>query len=151
MLMNTNQHLKIFGKYKDSGIIDLFVLVIAYSIVIFISSNIWKSYGESGSLTSWQYSKDVQGQISLGGYWYAFITIPIYIFFFAKLLWKFLLWSIVLYKISKIDLNLFPTIRSFRRFGFHWAEPVLLCITWFHPDFYFLCRNCKQSSLCSEP
>ncbi len=101
--------LKIFGKYKDSGIIDLLVLVLAYSIVILVLSNIWKSYGESGSLTSWQYSKDVQGQISLGGYWYAFITIPIYIFFFARLLWKFLLWSFVLYKISKINLNLFPT------------------------------------------
>ena len=101
--------LKIFGKYKDSGIIDLLVFMLAYAIVILVLSNIWKSYGESGSLTSWQYSKDVQGQISLGGYWYAFITIPIYIFFFARLLWKFLLWSFVLYKISKINLNLFPT------------------------------------------
>jgi len=101
--------LKFYGKYKDSGILDIIIIVIAYAIVILAWGNIWKNYDMAESLTSWQFSQNVRGQFSLSGYWYAFITIPIFIFFFSKLLWKFLLWAIILFKISKMKLNLFPT------------------------------------------
>ena len=101
--------LKFFGKHKDSGLIDILIIVAAYAIVIWGWINIWKYYDMTSSLTSWQFSQNVQGQISLSGYWYAFMTIPIYLFFFCKLLWKFLLWAVILFKISKMNLNLFPT------------------------------------------
>jgi hypothetical protein len=102
-------NLKYFGKHTDSGIINFIIIVIAYAIVIWGWSNIWKYYDMTSSLTSWQFSQNMKGQLSLSGYWYAFITIPIYLFFFSKLLWKFLLWAIILFKISKMHLNLFPT------------------------------------------
>jgi hypothetical protein len=101
--------LRFFGRYKDTGIIDLIIIVIAYAIVIGGWGNIWKSYDMAADLTSWQFSQKVHGQFSLAGYWYAFITIPIYLFFFCKLLWKFILWAIMLFRISKMKLNLFPT------------------------------------------
>jgi len=102
-------NLKYFGKHTDSGIINFIIIVIAYAIVIWGWSNIWKYYDMTSSLTSWQFSQNMKGQLSLSGYWYAFITIPIYLFFFSKLLWKFLLWAIILFKLSRMKLNLFPT------------------------------------------
>lgn len=102
-------NLKLFGKLKDSIIIDIIILVFAYLVVIVGWGNVWKYYEITGDLTSWQFSQNVHGKLSLSGYWYAFITIPIYLFFFSKLLWKFLLWAIVLFRISKMNLNLFPT------------------------------------------
>jgi hypothetical protein len=102
-------NLKFFGRHKDSGIIDVIIIVIAYAIVIWGWGNIWKSYDMATDLTSWLFSQKVHGQFSLAGFWYAFITIPVYLFFFCKLLWKFLLWAIILFRISKMKLNLFPT------------------------------------------
>jgi hypothetical protein len=102
-------NLKFFGKLKDSIIIDILIILFAYSVVILGWGNVWKSYDIAEHITSWQFSQVVKTQFSLAGLWYAFITIPIYLFFFTKLLWKFLLWAIVLFKISKMKLNLFPT------------------------------------------
>ena len=102
-------NLKFFGRLKDSGIIDVIILVISYSIVIWGWANIWKYYKVDDILTSWQFSLNAPGQFSLTGYWYAFITMPVFIFFFLKLFWKFLLWAIFLFKVSKMKLNIFPT------------------------------------------
>lgn len=102
-------NLKFFGRFKDSVIIDFIIIVFAYAIVIIGWGNVWKYYDITSSLTTWQFSQTIQGQLSIGGYWYAFITIPIYLFFFYKLIWKFLLWAIILFKISRMKLNLFAT------------------------------------------
>jgi len=102
-------NLKFFGRLKDSGIIDVIILVISYSIVIWGWANIWKYYKVDDILTSWQFSLNSPGQLSLTGYWYAFVTMPVFIFFFLKLFWKFLLWAIFLFKVSRMKLNIFPT------------------------------------------
>lgn len=102
-------NLKYFGKLKDSVIVDIIIIAGAYAIVILGWGNVWKSYNLVGGYTTWQFSQTTEGQLSLSGYWYAFITIPVYLFFFSKLMWKFILWAIVLFKLSIMKLNLFPT------------------------------------------
>ena len=102
-------NLKFFGKLKDSVIVDIFIIAGSYAIVILGWGNVWKYYNLVDGYTTWQFSQTNEGSLSLSGYWYAFITIPVYLYFFIKLLWKFFLWAIVLFKLSRMKLNLYPT------------------------------------------
>jgi hypothetical protein len=102
-------NLKFFGKLKDSVIVDIIIIAGSYAIVILGWGNVWKYYNLVAGYTTWQFSQTTEGSLSLSGYWYAFITIPVYLYFFIKLIWKFFLWAIVLFKLSRMKLNLYPT------------------------------------------
>jgi hypothetical protein len=48
-------------------------------------------------------------QISLAGWWYNLISLPVLIFFLTRWLWIFVLWGWFLFRVSRLDLQLTPT------------------------------------------
>jgi hypothetical protein len=62
------------------------------------------------SASTWQVLvSDSESKRTLAGWWYILISLPIYQFLLVRWLWKFLIWSSLLWRISKLDLRLYPT------------------------------------------
>ena len=70
------ENLQFYFKLKDAGYINIIIVVLSYAVVLLGWNNSWK---EIESITSWQFSHN---RLSFAGYWYAFVTIPLYLFFF---------------------------------------------------------------------
>jgi hypothetical protein len=92
-----------FDKIRDSKTAELIILIISYIIVLLI----WKVNDEIKFTSTWIFSDNKE--ISPAGYWYYFVSAPVFQFFLYRFIWKFLLWAAFLYKISKMKLNLLPT------------------------------------------
>ena len=64
----------------------------------------------SGSLTSWQFLPDSPGSSrTLAGWWYILVSIPVFQFLFYRWIWRYLIWTWMLWRISRLDLRLIPT------------------------------------------
>ena len=63
----------------------------------------------STSVLTWQvFLLDGETVFNLAGYWSAFISIPFVLFLVYKWLLRIIVWGIILFKISKLKINLFP-------------------------------------------
>ncbi len=58
------------------------------------------------STSNWEVHNSVR---SPAGWWYALISLPILFFFLLRWMWIYLLWSIFLFRVSRLDLQLSPT------------------------------------------
>jgi hypothetical protein len=47
--------------------------------------------------------------VSLAGWWYSLVSLPILFFFLLRWLWVYLVWAGFLFKVSRLDLELTPT------------------------------------------
>ena len=56
--------------------------------------------------SNWQWSGTT---ITLAGWWYILVSLPILFFFLARWIWVFLLWAGFLFRVSRLDLELTPT------------------------------------------
>jgi hypothetical protein len=64
----------------------------------------------AGSLTSWQFLPDSpQASRTLAGWWYILVSISIFQFLFYRWIWRYLVWIWMLWRISRLDLQLIPT------------------------------------------
>ena len=76
------------------------VLAVAIAIVARVVSRL--GAGES----TWERSGT---GITLAGWWYILVSLPILFFFLFRWLWVFLIWSGFLFRVSRLDLELTPT------------------------------------------
>jgi hypothetical protein len=60
-----------------------------------------------GQTSTWKYS-DLEESITFAGYWYGLISLPLLQYFTLRLFWKCVLWAWLLWKVSKMNLNLVP-------------------------------------------
>ena len=60
--------------------------------------------------TSWRTSV-VEGRVhlSMAGMWYNFVSVPLVQFFVLRWLWRLIVWTLFLWKVSRLDLNLLAT------------------------------------------
>ena len=64
----------------------------------------------SGSLARWQFLPSSEGAVRpLAGWWYILVSIPVFQFLFYRWIWRYLVWSWMLWRISRLDLQLIPT------------------------------------------
>ena len=87
---------------RDSGVVELVLLLLASFPFFMLDDLEWISPG----LTTWHGT--ASGGLSAAGWWFAFVSSPILRFLLFRWLWRYLLWSILLYRIMKLDLNLMP-------------------------------------------
>jgi hypothetical protein len=56
--------------------------------------------------SSWQWAGS---KITLAGWWYVLVSLPILFFFLGRWIWVFLVWTWFLFRVSRLDLQLTPT------------------------------------------
>jgi len=92
-------------RFLKSGWTDIVLLVLSYVQVLSILS--YES--TSTSILTWQVI-DSGGEsiINLAGYWGALIGVPFVLYLVFRWLLRIFVWGVILFKISRLDINLFP-------------------------------------------
>jgi hypothetical protein len=92
-------------KLRDSKLVKGIILVSAYAIVLIF----WKNFGKANDVSSWISGDNNGNSFSYAGYFYIFVAAPFYNFILYLMLWKYLLWIKFMWKISRMELNIYPT------------------------------------------
>jgi hypothetical protein len=63
--------------------------------------------------TSWLATmRDGAPHLSLAGWWCLLVSLPLFLFLLARWIWRFIVWSLLLRDLTKLDLQLVPTLRD---------------------------------------
>ena len=98
----------IFGsalRLRNSVVIEVLLLV----LVLTATHYLWASQMALESATWYAAIVDGHRQYSPAGYWYAFVSIPIYQFLVARWFFRIFIWARFLWQVSRLDLHLVPT------------------------------------------
>jgi hypothetical protein len=60
------------------------------------------------SVSTWYLADSKTGKLSLAGWWYALVGIPIFQFLLFRWLWRLAVWTGLLWRISRLNLRLIP-------------------------------------------
>ena len=96
-------------KLTSSGLTELLLLLgVIIATISLVNGGVYGGL-EKGT-TSWMTSAKDNGQgLSLAGYWAVLVSIPVFQFLFASWIWRYIVWALVLFRLSKVHLNLLPT------------------------------------------
>ena len=89
-------------RLRESVVAEGVIVALAVAIAIIRRLVIRLGAGES----TWERS---DAGITLAGWWYILVSLPILFFFLLRWLWIFLIWSRFLFRISRLGLELTPT------------------------------------------
>lgn len=91
-------------KMRDSHLAEA-VIVIA---VVFSTAFLKVEFSDSSS--TWQFLVSPSGATrTMAGWWHILVSLPIFQFLTGRWLWRYLIWCWVLWRVSRLDLNLVPT------------------------------------------
>jgi len=89
-------------RFRDSRAAEMTVLVLAYAAAY----NVVFGFAFQGG--TWYRPESGHGLTSVG-YWYAFVALPIFQFLIFRWIYRMVVWSRFLWKVSRLDLLLTPT------------------------------------------
>ena len=91
---------------RNSVPVELGLLVLVFSVGQFV----WRSQAALLSTSTW-YAIPQDGRLHLtaAGYWYVFVSIPIFQFIVLRWYLRFFIWFRFLWQVSRLDLHLIPT------------------------------------------
>ena len=87
-------------------------VAIEVSLIVFVltaTHYLWASHMALESATWYAAIVDGHRQYSPAGYWYAFVSIPIFQFLLARWFFRIFIWARFLWQVSRLDLHLVPT------------------------------------------
>lgn len=91
-------------RFRDSTLSELAIIVIAY-----VSAALYIQHQFGAGVSSWLLA-DVHGRhLTFAGWWYLLVSIPIFQFFLYRWLLRLFNWSRLMYRLSRLDLQLAPT------------------------------------------
>jgi hypothetical protein len=89
-------------RVRDSVAVEMGLLILAYTVGVWI----WRSEVALGSATWYALPGAMQLHLTKAGYWYAFVSIPIFQFILLRWYMRLVLWFWLLWKFSKLNLHL---------------------------------------------
>ena len=90
---------------RNSVAIEVGLLVLVYTVGLWI----WREQIALGSTTWYAIREDTGMRFTLAGYWYAFVSIPIFQFILIRWYFRLLIWFGFLWRVSRLNLYLTPT------------------------------------------
>jgi hypothetical protein len=85
------------------------VEVILFALVYTVGHYVWQQ-GQTVSTATWFASATESGpQLTWAGFWYAWISIPIFQFILLRWYFRLVLWIRLLWQVSRLELRIFPT------------------------------------------
>jgi hypothetical protein len=96
-------------KLTNSALTEMILLVIVIIYTISLVKN--NAFGElQGGTTSWMATSVGADQpLTFAGHWAVFISIPIFQFLFFRWIWRYIVWILLLFRLSKSRMQLKPT------------------------------------------
>ena len=104
-----NKALNRAKKLTSSALTETILLLIVIATTIsFVKVGVYS--GLEGEKTSWIASANSENHsLSVAGYWALIISIPMVQFLTLRWLWRYFVWILLLFRLSKAKLNLLPT------------------------------------------
>ena len=92
-------------RLRNSVAIEIGLLILVYTLGHWV----WREQAALGSTTWYAVGGDSGLRLTLPGYWYAFVSIPIGQFILLRWYFRLLIWCRFLWQISRLNLSLTPT------------------------------------------
>lgn len=94
-------------KWRNSVTIELILLILIFIVGNYLWSKV--SIVEKAASDGGSWYASTEGSLSLAGYWYFFISRPLFQFIVVRWYFRLLIWARFLWQSSRLELNLIPT------------------------------------------
>lgn len=109
ILLNFKELITSAMKLRNSMIIELALLLLAFVSGHYLWNTVSIMETIASSTGSWYATTDSTGtSLSLAGYWYVFVSRPLFQFIAYRWYFRIFIWAHFLWKCSRLDLNLIP-------------------------------------------
>ncbi len=94
-------------RLRDSVLAEVLLIAVVYIVgVLFV----WRYYVALSTTAIWYVMPAAEGlKLSLTGWWYAYVSLPIFQFMLLRWYYRIFIWARFLWHVSRIELNLIPT------------------------------------------
>jgi hypothetical protein len=92
-------------RLRNSIGLEVGMLVLVYTLGHWF----WRSQVAIGAATWYATPQDAQLHLTLAGYWYAFVSVPLFQFILGRWYLRLLIWFRFLWQVSRLNLHLIPT------------------------------------------
>jgi hypothetical protein len=93
-------------RLRNSVLAEVLLIAFVYGVGILI---VWRQYLALDTAT-WYATPAVEGtKLSLAGFWYGFVSLPIFQFLLVRWYFRLFVWTRFLWQVSRIELSLVPT------------------------------------------
>lgn len=93
------------GRLRNSVLIEVLMIVMVFTAGHYL----WSSQIALETATWFSTLVDGQQQLSPAGYWYAYVSIPVFQFMLFRWYFRIFIWARFLWQVSRLDLHLVPT------------------------------------------
>ena len=91
-------------KIRNSVLVELALIAVVYTVGLLV----WNSRTELG-LVTWYALPGSRWNLTLAGYWYVYVSLPLFQFILLRWYVRLLIWFRFLWQVNRIELNLIPT------------------------------------------
>ena len=91
-------------KFRNSVFVELALIAVVYTVGLLV----WDSRTELG-LVTWYALPGSRWNLTPAGYWYVFVSLPLFQFILLRWYVRLLIWFRFLWQVNRIELNLIPT------------------------------------------
>jgi hypothetical protein len=92
-------------RVRNSVTVEVVLLILVYTLGFWI----WRSHISLGTATWYAMPDGSQLHLTVAGYWYAFVSIPIFQFILLRWYLRFFIWFRFLWQVSRLNLRLIAT------------------------------------------
>jgi hypothetical protein len=94
-------------RLRNSVAAELLLIALVYGVGVLV---VWRQYIALQTTATW-YAIPTPGglTLSLAGYWYAYVSVPIFQFLLLRWYFRLFIWTRFLWHVSRIELSLVPT------------------------------------------
>ncbi len=100
-----HQALAFTRRLRDSVWIELGLIAVVYTVGLLV----WRDQVAIESASWYAVPGNGGMRLSPAGYWFVFVSVPIFQFLLLRWYFRFLLWFLFLFRVSRLELNLVPT------------------------------------------
>ena len=91
-------------RVRNSVVVELALIAVVYTVGLLF----WSSRTELG-LVTWYALPGSRWNLTPAGYWYVFVSLPVFQFILLRWYMRLLIWFRFLWQVNRIELNLVPT------------------------------------------
>ncbi|MBN3752210.1 hypothetical protein G3N95_04610 [Paraburkholderia sp. Tr-20389] len=94
-------------RLRNSVVGELLLIALVYGVGVLV---VWRQYTALQTTATWYAIPGAGGlTLSLAGFWYGYVSVPIFQFLLIRWYFRLFIWTRFLWQVSRIELNLVPT------------------------------------------
>ncbi|RZF26688.1 hypothetical protein EVC45_26775 [Paraburkholderia sp. UYCP14C] len=94
-------------RLRNSVATELLLIAFVYGVGVLV---VWRHYTAMQTTSTWYAIPTASGlTLSLAGFWYAYVSVPLFQFLLIRWYFRVFIWARFLWQVSRIELSLVPT------------------------------------------